>query len=236
MSESDLTKVDYNIWFCDGPDVDFYSFDYPTRMVIVRLPGETLWLWSPISITDDIRKSVDNLGRVAHLVSPNPIHHLYLSEWKQAYPDAKLWGPASTVKKRKDLAFDGVLDGMSPDDWQGVFAMFHFTGSVFLDELAFVHLPSRTVIFADLSEHFSEEYIRHHWTWWQRPIARVWGIMEGKGHAPLEWRLSWLKKTDARKHMNDIIALAPEKVIMAHGVWVKKNATAFLKKAFNWLL
>ena len=49
-------------------------------------------------------KEVDALGRVAHLVSPNRIHHLYLGDWKALYPAARLWGPASTISKRSDLA------------------------------------------------------------------------------------------------------------------------------------
>ena len=44
---------------------------------------------------------------VAHLVSPNKLHHLYLAEWKSAYPEAKLWGPELTIRRRRDLSFAG---------------------------------------------------------------------------------------------------------------------------------
>jgi hypothetical protein len=63
---------------------------YPTRSVIARLENDDLWIWSPVKLTADLRADVDRLGRVRHLVSPNKLHHLYLSEWKAAYPETAL--------------------------------------------------------------------------------------------------------------------------------------------------
>ncbi|PQA85490.1 DUF4336 domain-containing protein [Hyphococcus luteus] len=229
-----VERLSENIWLAEGGIVDFYGFPYPTRSVIVRLPGGALWIWSPIELTPDLREAVEALGAPAHLVSPNKIHHLFLGEWKDAYPQAKLWGPASTIKKRKDLSFEAPLDNDPPADWDGAFEMQRFTGSRFMDEIAFFHKESRTAIFADLSENFSEAFLKEHWSWWARPIARLWKIVEGYGYAPLEWRLSFNKKT-ARAAKENVIAWNPERVIMAHGEWIRENGQAYLKQAFAWL-
>ena len=95
-----LEPVGENIWLAEGGIVSFYGAPYPTRSVIVRLPSGDLWIWSPIELTAELRQAVEGLGRPAHLVSPNKIHHLFLAEWKKAWPGAKLWGPASTVHPR----------------------------------------------------------------------------------------------------------------------------------------
>ncbi|WP_246007462.1 DUF4336 domain-containing protein [Halomonas nitroreducens] len=106
-----LHAVANDLWLVEGPLVDFHGFPYPTRSVIVRLPGGALWIWSPVHLTEGLRREVEALGTIAHLVSPNKLHHLSLSDWHAAYPDAKLWGLPSTLARRRDLAFAGVLGG-----------------------------------------------------------------------------------------------------------------------------
>src|SRR4051812_19272404 len=89
-----LEQVHEALWVAEGDIVSFFGLSYPTRSVIARFENGDLWLWSPVKLTADLRAQVDRLGPVRHLVSPNKLHHLYLQEWKAAYPEALLWGPA----------------------------------------------------------------------------------------------------------------------------------------------
>lgn len=230
-----LEPIADDVWLADGEIVDFYGFPYPTRMVIVRLSSGLLWVWSPIGLSANLRKQVDELGRVAHLVSPNKIHHLFLDEWKVSYPSARLWGPASTIDKRVDLAFQAPLTDVSPPDWSGEIDQFHFTGSRVLDEIVFFHRPSRTAILADLSENFSAAFLEAHWAAWQRVVARIWKIMEPWGLAPLELRLSWWQRKGARAARDRLLALDPENVVMAHGEWQRQDGRVYLQKVLAWL-
>ncbi|GAB4516032.1 MAG: DUF4336 domain-containing protein [Roseibium sp.] len=229
------TAVDDNIWILEGGIVSFHGLAYPTRCVIVRLPAGGLWVWSPIALTLEVRQQVTGLGTPEHLISPNKIHHLFLQDWKTAWPSAKLWGPQSTIDKRGDLAFEAALDAAAPSDWGGAIDLVRFAGSPVMDEVVFCHRPSATVILADLSENFSEHFLACHWKPWQRWIAGLWGIVEGKGYAPLEWRLSFVNRRKARACKAKILSWAPEKVIMAHGEWRKTDGTAFLERAFSWV-
>lgn len=232
---TELEAVGEDIWLAEGEIVNFFGFPYPTRMVVVRLKSGLLWIWSPIGLSANLRRQIDALGRVAHLVSPNKIHHLYLSEWKVSYPVARLWGPASTINKRGDLTFQGPLEDAAPPDWSDEIDQFHFTGSSVLDEVVFFHKPSRTAILADLSENFSAEFLDAHWEPWKRVVARIWKIMEPWGLAPLELRLSWWRRAEARAARDRLIAQNPEKVIMAHGEWQPSDGKAYLEKVFAWL-
>ncbi|MCK7610602.1 DUF4336 domain-containing protein [Roseibium sediminicola] len=227
--------VDNSIWILEGGNVSFYGFAYSTRCVIVRLPGGGLWVWSPIALTPEVRQRVEALGVPEHLVSPNKIHHLFLQDWKEAWPAAKLWGPQSTIDKRDDLAFEPALDEAAPPDWGGVIDLVRFAGSPAMDEVVFCHLPSKTAILADLSEHFSQGFLARHWKPWQRWIAGLWGIVEGKGYAPLEWRLSFFDRRKARACKARILAWSPDKVIMAHGEWQRSGGRAFLERALSWV-
>lgn len=232
-----LRAVGDSLWIADGPVVDFYSFPYPTRMAVARLADGSLWVWSPIALTVDLRSEVEVLGRPAHLVSPNKIHHLFMGEWADAYPDCKLWGLPSVIRKRPDLAFTGALDDRAPAAWQGEIDQVVFRGSPFMDEIVFFHRASRTAIFADLIENFGEDFLRTTpgWHGWRAWLAHLCKITEPYGMAPLEWRLSFLRRGPAKAALAKVLAWDPVYVIMAHGTWAHRDGQAFIRKSFRWL-
>ena len=230
-----LEKIGDAIWLAEGDIVNFFGFAYPTRALVVRLADDTLWIWSPIRLSPELQAEVEALGRVGHLVSPNKIHHLYLADWQRAYPKAALWGPQSTIDKRRDLTFGEALGETAPAEWGPEIEQFWFRGSLAMDEVAFFHRPSRTAILADLSENFGEDFLRAHWPAWQRWIAGLWGITTAHGQAPLEWRLSFWRKAGARDARERLLAGDPEKVVMAHGEWQRSEGRAFLARSLAWL-
>lgn len=230
-----LEAIGDAIWLAEGDIVDFYGFPYNTRSVIVQLESGELWVWSPITLSSDLKVAVDALGPVTHLVSPNRIHHLFLGDWQAAFPQAKLWGPEETVRKRKDLTFQPALRDEVPSEWSADIDMVRFRGSYFMDELVFFHRPSRTAVFADLTENFSAEFLKTHWTWWARILARIWKIQEPWGFAPLEWRLSWWRRAPARQALDQVLSWQPKKVVMAHGEWQRADGVTYIERAFTWL-
>jgi hypothetical protein len=79
-----LQQFAEEIWISDGPTTATGGFLYPTRMVVIRLIGGELFIWSPISLSDELRAQVDALGEVRHLIAPNVLHHLLLGEWRSS--------------------------------------------------------------------------------------------------------------------------------------------------------
>lgn len=231
-----LEPLGCNLWFANGGIVSFAGFDYPTRMAVVRLVDGTLWIWSPIETTAALPDEVRALGPVRHIVSPNKLHYLFLAEWQAAFPDAKLWGTAATIAKCPDLHFERPLDDAAPSWWQGQIDQLHFTNSPFLEELIFFHRQSRTAIIADLSQTFSDDFLKHHWPWWMRPIARWSKMVEGTGYPPIDYRISFRRRADARLKIQALIDEQPEHVLVAHGEIVRTDGELFLNRAFAWLL
>ena len=60
-----LEPVDTDLWLTEGPVVDFHGFPYPTRSIIVRLPDGKLWVWSPVALTPELKKAVDDINKSA---------------------------------------------------------------------------------------------------------------------------------------------------------------------------
>lgn len=86
MSEP-LLQFGPEIWIADGPIASFYSFPYPTRMAVIRLSDGNLFVWSPVALADSLRASIDVLGPVRYLVSPNALHHLFSCGMEVRVPD-----------------------------------------------------------------------------------------------------------------------------------------------------
>ena len=231
-----LELLGTGIWFAEGGIVSFKGFDYPTRMAVVRLDDGGLWLWSPVRMTAAMETEVRALGPVHHIVSPNKLHYLFLGAWQAAFPKAKLWATAETMKKCPDLQFTGALADEAPTAWKGQIDQFYFTNSPFMDELIFFHRRSRTAIIADLSQTFTEAFLRTHWPWWMRPIAHLSKMMEGSGYPPIDYRLSFRHRDSARSRIRGLINEHPDHVIVAHGQIVRTDGEAFLRQAFSWLL
>lgn len=229
-----LEQIHDVVWVSEGELVSFFGLAYPTRSVIARLENGDLWVWSPVKLTAGLRTEVDRLGPVRHLVSPNKLHHLYLQDWKAAYPEAQLWGPQTTIKKRPDLGFRIALKDSPPPEWLGDIDQAWFRGSFAMDEIVFFHRPSSTAIVADLIQTFSDHFLREHWGRW-RFLARLDGLTQDQACAPLEWRLSFLNRTPARRARDKVMGWNCRRVIMAHGEWPRTNGNAFLAKSFRWL-
>lgn len=230
-----LEPLGPELWVAEGGIVSFFGSAYPTRMVIVRLADGGLWLWSPVEPTPEIVDQICALGPVRHLVSPNKLHYLFLQKWQIMFPEARMWGTASTIAKRKDLHFSGTLDDKPPSEWAGQIDQFYFTNSPFLDEVIFYHRASRTAVIADLSQTFSEAFIARHWPWWLRSIARFSRMTEGWGYPPIDYRTSFRRRKVARPKVRALIDAHPEHVVVAHGEIVRAGGEAFLRRAFSWL-
>ncbi|MEO5868043.1 MAG: DUF4336 domain-containing protein [Sphingomonas sp.] len=231
-----LEPLGQDLWFADGGIVSFKRFDYPTRMVIVRLGDGGLWLWSPVEKTSALEEAVRALGSVRHIVSPNSLHYLFLSEWHAAFPEARFWGTAATIAKCEALQFCPALTDTAPTAWEGQIDQFYFTNSLLMDELIFFHRASRIAVIADLSQTLSEAFLKSHWPWWMRLVARLSKMTEGRGYPPIDYRISFRNRASARPKIRALIEKRPRQVVPAHGEIVRTDGDSFLLRAFSWLL
>lgn len=227
-----MKQLAENLWIVDGEAVPFFTLPYTTRMTIVRLSDGTLWVHSPIKLTPELQKQVASLGEVRYLIAPNHLHHLFLLEWQQAYPQAQSFGTSEVQTKRPDLHFEQVFTPEFNAPWSVDIAQLLFTGSHFMQECVFFHHASGTLIVTDLIENFSPDAFNA----LQRLLARGAGILAPNGKMPLDWRLSFMfAKQQARTHLAKMLAWQPQRIVMAHGVIVEQDAMAFLQKSFAWL-
>ncbi len=231
IGSSPLREFGSELWVGEGPVVSFFGFPYPTRMALVRLSDGGLFVWSPIALSPALRQEVDALGPVRHLVSPNPLHHLFLGEWREAYPQARLYASPGLRRKRRDLAFDAELGDVPEPAWAADIDQVLMRGSFAMTEAVFFHHASRTAIFADLIENLPRDWFKG----WRGLLARLDGIVAPNPGAPREWRASFLDRHAARAALTRILAWPIERALIAHGEAATGNGAAFVREAFAWL-
>jgi hypothetical protein len=220
-----------SLYVADGPTVSFFGFPYPTRMAVARLADGNVWVWSPIALSRELKEEVQAIGPVRYIVSPNKLHHLFLQEWADCWPDARLYAPPGLARKKPALHFYGEL-GDDPDpSWAADINQVVFRGSFAMSEVAFFHRVSSTAIIGDLIQRSPEANV----SGWKRIVLKLGGLLGERGGTPRDWRASFLRHRQARTALQKVLAWNPERLLIAHGCCAQTGATQIIEAALGWI-
>lgn len=229
-----------NVWIVDGPSVSFFGFLYPTRMVVIKLTeragGDCAWIWSPVEVSDAIAKEVETkAGPVKFIVSPNKIHHIFLKQWADRYPDAVVFAPPGLEKRRvaAGIRFDARFGKGEPTPgFANEIDSIIVGGSYLLEEVEFFHRASKTAIVCDLIQRHPET------SGLKGLLMKLDGLTGENGSTPRDWRITFwpFGKTKLREARDAIYAWEAEKLIIAHGQCVEDgSANAVIRNALYWI-
>ena len=129
------------------------------RCTLIRLRNGRLWVHSPVRLTPELKAQIDPLGEVAYLVAPSLFHHLFVGEWKEAYPQAQVYAPQGLEKKRPDLEIDHFLSDHQTEtqfEWSEEIDHVALYGMPKVREHLFYDRFSQTVIITDFCFFFPQ--------------------------------------------------------------------------------
>jgi len=168
---------------------------------------------------------------VQQIIAPNSLHHLFVPEWKCAYPAAKVFAAPGLRKKRGDIVFDGDLGNAPSPDWVDEIDQVLMRGNLITTEVIFFHVKSGTVLFTDLIQQLPTNLI----SGWRAIVARLDLMVGSEPSVPRKFRVAFTNRHAARESLQRILAWPAQKVLMAHGTPVEKDPPAYLRRAFGWL-
>lgn len=199
------------------------------RSTVVRLPDGGLWVHSPVRIEAGMREAVAALGPVRFLVAPNLMHHLHVRAWAAAFPDARVLAPAGLRLKRPDLRIDAELGETPEPGYVSVFEQAPLRGMPRVDEFAFLHRPSRTLLLTDVVFN-----IRHSPSWVTRTYLR---LSRAYGRLAMTWVSKAVVKDRAalRASVESVLAWDFERIVVCHGEVLEQGGREALREAFSWL-
>ncbi|AXA33448.1 DUF4336 domain-containing protein [Francisella adeliensis] len=219
------TFIKDKIWIIEYP-VKYSGINFYSRTTIIRLNNDSLAIHSPCKIDDKLKTEILKLGSVSYIIAPGNFHHLYVESAQVAFTNAKTYITEGIIKKNLNIKYDGILTDapiLSEFEQQPVL------GSRIMNEVAFFHKETRTLILVDLIENIGKHTegagigIK---IWWI--ILRMWN----KPKPAPEYQFGWKDKPLAAKSLHAILNWDFDKIILAHGDLITSNAKEIATKAW----
>jgi hypothetical protein len=228
--DSVLTQLSRNLWVYEEP-LRFLGTRINRIMAVIRLADGRLFIQSPAKLTAEVTTALAELGDVKFVAPTSKLHgHLYMEQYRAAYPDVELLAAPGLPARRPDLRFDGLL-GSTPDPrWSTDIDQTALMGNWWITELAFYHRPSKTVILGDMGYHITENSSIE-----MRLLGRLGGIYKRIGQ-PLEYKLTIRNEDTLRQSVRTVLAWDFDRVIPGHGDIIESGGNAAVQDGFRWLL
>jgi hypothetical protein len=222
-----LRSVADDIWVAEQP-LRYLGVALTTRMTIVRLADGTLIVHSPIRLTDELRAAAASAGRVRFIVAPNRFHHLFVTDWQKAYPDAQTFCAPGLDTKRADLKFTGILGDDSLTAWGDEIDQVFMRAFPPLNETVFFHRKTRTLIFTDLLFNI----VRHD-SAYARFLLRLDGAFQGPA-VPRSFKLLLRRRRgECNAFLQRLLSWDFDRAILAHGEIIESGAKPLIARAWR---
>lgn len=215
------------LWTLDHP-ARALGMPLGIRMTVVRLKDGGLWLHSPVPMTAADQHELEALGPVRYIVAPSLFHHLHARAAKERFPQARLLGAPGLPEKRKRLAFDGVLGSAPESGYAADLEQLLVAGMPRVNEVVFLHRPSRTLIVADFL--FNVPEARGPWMW----LYFTWTAKLGEPCQTLIFKMVIKDKAAYRATLRALRGWDFDRIVLSHGQVVPSGGKAALERAIAW--
>jgi hypothetical protein len=229
-----LIFVPNSIYIKEYP-ITYAGCHFFSRMTIIKLSNGQLWIHSPCQITPQLKAEIEALGQVGVIVAPGNYHHLHITSCQDAFPSAQTFICPGVEKKQPKLKFDAILHESKPEDsYAADFEQVLIQGNRVINEVAFLHKESKTLILTDSIELIGDSTPGTNWVlrcWWKY-LLRMWNVPKP---AP-EYQMGWNDKVLAKKSMEQILQWDFQKVVIAHGENILEDAKNVVHSAWKGIL
>jgi hypothetical protein len=231
-----LKQVERCIWVAEQP-LRYLGLPVGTRMTVIARSDNSLLLISPIKINVYLKQQLDSLGTVKYIIAPNLFHHLYLEHCQKLYPQAELIAPSGIEAKQPNIVISKTF-AEDKIDFNGELEYIPFQGFqafippkiVTVNEIVFFHPKSQTLILTDSAFNFDRNF-----PFTTQLAARILGCYQSLQPSLLE-KIAIKDKQAISATISKILAWDFQRVIMAHGNIVAKNAKEQLAAGYEWFL
>jgi hypothetical protein len=230
---TDLQEFAQNVWIVNGPLVRDMGMMFTTRMTIVKLSDGSLWLSSPVPVPFNTLKRISELGTVRYLIAATPRHVWRLEGAHILFPKAQLWAsrPNAFTLQKGNLSLDGILGDVPPDSWADDLDQLVFKGNPLLSEVLFYHKRTHTVLLDDLIQINPVLEGRP----FRNAVFKLEGALYPDGGVGLDMRLTFTNRNLARQSLKKLLSWDFDRLIIAHGNCIERDARQFVERTFRWL-
>ncbi|BAE63612.1 hypothetical protein AFCA_009883 [Aspergillus flavus] len=238
------------------PFARFGRLKFGGRGTLVKLASGAIAVFSPVSLTPEVREAISSLGgHLKYIAALDLEHHINITSWKEAYPDAEIIAPEGLYEKRqsnpeyKDTPFQHVFRKENhgqqkiSEEFDSEFETEYVYGHP-SRELVFLHKRSRTLIEADLLFNLParEQYSKTGESATSGLLTKIISPLLST-NAPATWqkRFVWyILSSGDRKAFNESVRRIDKwdfnRLIPCHGDVVESGAKGVFRTVMEWHL
>jgi hypothetical protein len=196
----------------------------PTRSTVVDVGQGRLVLVSPPA---DACPELDRLGTVVAVVVPNSFHYLYAKEWQSRCPTAELFYAPGLPRRVSGLPPARELTADVVPSWRERLPFVVLGPDRGISEVLFFHPASRTLILTDLASNLVDLPRAY-----DRIASRLSGQPAGFGPSRNARKLLLRDASRAREALRAVLQWPFERILVAHGTLVERDAADVFRSAF----
>jgi len=239
MSETVIREVAKDVWIFSKPFSRFGVIPFGGRSTAIKLRDGGVWVLASTPLEAETKAKIDELGPVKFIIGPDQGHHLYLGEFRKAYPNAKLIAVEEAIQKHQgeDIKFDGSWGKDAPDTKYGFEEdiKWCFLQSFRSKEVAFLHKDSKSLIEADLLFNLPpiEQYTKSN----RATFSLLTKTLNPWSYAHKQF--VWAAGSDTEAMKRDAKTVAEwdfERIIPCHGDVIEKDGNKAWREAYKWYL
>lgn len=219
-----MKQLGENLWI-KGYPLSVLGTRHGRNVTVIRLSSGQLVIHSMAPFPNADIEGILALGEPGWLVESMLLHDTYAREGRDRFPDVPFLGPpgfSEIVKFPTEPLFPPPLE------WQGEIEVVPIRGAPKLEEQAVIHLPSRTLILADLIFNFPADE-----SGWNRFFHRhIAGFKRYPGMSRI-FRL-FIKDKDAfRASIDELLAKDFDRIVVGHGNVIETDGKALLVRGLR---
>ena len=220
-----MKAIDENIWVIET-DFQFLGNNVGNRMTAIKLPSGKLLLHSPTQFSQEIANQLKALGQVAFIITPNNFHGLFSKDWLNAFPNAMHY----SAKAKTDGIFTTLSEKLN-DELESAIKIVKINGIPKLNEYAFIHIPSNSLILTDLAFNFDKQ-LCNKLPLWSKTLYKLNDCYQKFG--PSKLMRSMIESTeDLGASINEIKLYPFKRVIVSHGNILETEVLDTFGQAFD---
>lgn len=214
-----MKQIAENLWL-KGYPLSVLGTHHGRNVTVIRLQSGKLIIHSMAPFPAADIQGIHAIGEPAWLVESMLLHDTYAKEGRRIFPDIPFLGPPGFQEVVK---FPVEPLHPAPREWEGEVETLWIRGAPKLEETAVIHLPSRTLILADLIFNFSPDE-----KGWNRFFHRhIAGFKRYPGMSRI-FRLFIQDKDAFRESIDQLLAKDFDRIIVGHGNVIEANGKELL--------
>lgn len=219
-----MLQIAANLWVIHHP-LSVLGTNHGRTTTVMRLSNGKLIVHSMAPFTAQDLAGIQAAGEPAWLVEAMLQHDTYAAKGKEHFPTLPFLGPPGFSEVVK---FPVLSLLPPPEQWAGQIEVVRVQGAPKLEEHAFLHIASRTLIVADLVFNFPENE-----KGWDRFFHRhIAGFKRYPGMSRIfKWFVN--DREAFRQSVREILELDFDRIIPGHGEIIETSGKEELRKAME---